>query len=503
MRQKHIDTIVAKAEELSTTIGNLLNSLSQFEDVNGQPFDVKKQIRGTDSSVSQIVARVHAVVGTVAEFDKATRADLVPLSVLTNLQQAIDATVSAANGLASHIDSLRTAQGGLQTFNYSNFHAQTRNGRGHNVEGYFQNLNTACETLLQLFFESLFILKPRGLYSFQAAANALSSVIGDANDQLVVLKKTLKQVTVTENGLSAKEEQATSYVDEIKRLKTDGDSDRKTIAEYLSQVTQERASIQSIFEEASQLQSTVKGYQEHFNAFQQQLDDREEAFTDGARKLDELITSFEDQRANVKDLLDRSEKMLSSATVAGLAANFSSMMRKLTWELRWATFAFYVGIALLALSALPLLAFVLMPLAAPFIQSMFPNHVIAASDFASTPVGNGWHYLGQVLARIAILLPAAWLVSFTAIRHSSLFRLREHYAYKYSMAVAVEGFKQQSPRYEQEIAALVLEQLAFNPVDKLVPSKEISEGKAPGIAGYLLERIRARADSIATPVRAK
>jgi len=503
MRQKQIHTIVAKAHELSTTAANLLNSLSQFEDANSQPFDLKKPIRGTGSSVSKIAARIHAVVGIITEFDKATRADLVPLSVLTNLQQAIDETVSAANVLAKQTDDLRTAQGGLQTFNYSSFQAQTKNGNSHNMEGHFQALHNACETLLERFFDGLYILKPRASYSFQAAASALSSVIDDANDQLSALKKSLKQVAVSEESLSAKEEQATSDLEEIKRLKTDSDSDRKTIADYLSQATQEKASIQTISDEASKLQATVKGYQEQFDSFQRQLEDREKTFASGSEKLDELIASFEEQRANVAALIDRSEKMLSSATVAGLASNFSTMMGKLTSELKWARIAFYIGIAFLTLSALPLLAFVIMPLAAPILQSMFPDLTFAASDFVPDPVNNGWQYLGQVLARIAVLLPAAWFVSFAAIRHSSLFRLREHYAYKYSMAVAVEGFKQQSPRYEQEIAALVLEQLAFNPADKLIPSKDIREGKAPGIAGYLLDRIRARVESASPPANAK
>lgn len=503
MRQKHIHTIVTKAKELSTTADNLLNSLSQFEDANSQPFDVKKPVRGTDSSVSQIVARIHAVVGVVAEFDRATRADLVPLSVLTNLQQAIDETASAANGLATQTDNLKTSQGGLQTFDYSNFHARTINGNNHNMEGHFQALHNACETLLQRFFEGLYILKPRASYSFQAAANAMSSVIDDANDNLAALKKSLKQVTISEDSLSAKDEQASSHLEEIKRLKTDGDSDRKTISEYLSQATQEKTSIHAISEEASKLQTTVKGYQERFDEFQHQLEDREETFTSGTKNLEHLISSFEEQRTDVAALIERSEKMLSSATVAGLASNFSTMMDKLTSELRWARVAFYIGIAFLTLSAFPLLAFVIMPLAVPIIQSMFPDLTFAASDFAPNPIDNGWQYLGQVLARIAILLPAAWFVSFTAIRHSSLFRLREHYAYKYSMAVAVEGFKQQAPMYEQEIAVLVLEQLAFNPADKLIPSKEIREGKVPGIAGYLLDRIRSRIEPTSPTAKAK
>lgn len=389
----------------------------------------------------------------------------------------MDETVSAVNSLITQVDSLTQSQGGLQTFNYANFHAQTKNGNSHNMEGYFQALYNAVESLLQRFFEGLYILKPRASYSFQAAANALSSVIDDANSNLAALKKSLKQVSVSEENLSAKEQQATIQLDEIKRLKTDGDSDRKTIADYLAQATQERTSIQAVSEEASKLQTAVKSYQDSFDLFQQKLDEREETFTEGATKLEELIETFEKQRTDVARLIERSEKMLSSVTVAGLASNFSTMMDKLTAELKWARVAFYVGIAFLTISAFPLLAFVIMPLAAPILQSMFPDLAFFVSGHAPNAADNPWQYLGQVLARIAILLPAAWFVSFTAIRHSSLFRLREHYAYKYSMAVAVEGFKQQAPLYEQEIAALVLEQLAFNPADKLIPSRIFEKGK--------------------------
>src|SRR5690606_8735507 len=61
-------------------------------------------------------------------------------------------------------------------------------------------------------------------------------------------------------------------------------------------------------------------------------------------------------------LIENSEKMLSSATVAGLASHFSMIMDKLTDELKRARKAFYAGIVFLTISASPLLAFVLMPL---------------------------------------------------------------------------------------------------------------------------------------------
>jgi hypothetical protein len=61
------------------------------------------------------------------------------------------------------------------------------------------------------------------------------------------------------------------------------------------------------------------------------------------------------------------------------------------------------------------------------------------------------------------------------------------------MAVSVEGFQKQAKGYESEIAALVLEQLAFNPADKLTPSKDISEGKVPHpLLNILVDKFRNR-----------
>lgn len=135
--------------------------------------------------------------------------------------------------------------------------------------------------------------------------------------------------------------------------------------------------------------------------------------------------------------------------------------------------------------------YVFLPILTPFLQIRFPEFASVAPALDTQGEMSGWQYLGQVLARFIILLPAAWLVSFAAIRHSSLFRLREHYAYKYSMAVSVEGFRKQATGYESEIAALVLEQLAFNPADKLTPSKDIPEGKVPHpLLNILVEKFR-------------
>ncbi|WP_152977823.1 hypothetical protein [Bradyrhizobium pachyrhizi] len=46
--------------------------------------------------------------------------------------------------------------------------------------------------------------------------------------------------------------------------------------------------------------------------------------------------------------------------------------------------------------------------------------------------------------------------------------LREHYAYKYSIASSVEGFKQQSPeQYKDYVALIAFNELTFNPATQM------------------------------------
>lgn len=497
MRDKSIQNIVTKADELGTISGNLLNTLGQLQNAEGQPFDLRKPITGRDSSTAQIVARIDIAVGLIAEYNKARRADLVPLKVLSDLEAAMSQTIAAVNGIMTLV-SLLNNQGGIRSFNYSNFQFQTNNGNSHNAQTAFHELFDASESFLQRFFESLYILKPRASFSFQAAATSLSNVISDANEALASAKSSQKKVSDAESQLTAKDEAATTHLKEIERLKTEGAADRQAIAKSLAEVTQHKTNVEAVNAEASSLKTNVDAYEEAFELFQKKLDQREVTFAEGTRKLNGLIEKFEKRRSEVEGLIERSEQMLSSATVAGLAANFSNMMEALTKELRWARRGFYIGILFLAISALPLLAFIGLPLIPLFYKGLTPDVAATIMRYGPGTEQNSWQYLGHVVGRLVVLLPAAWLVSFASIRHASLFRLREHYAYKYSMAVAVEGFKQQAPEYNQEIAALVLEQLAFNPADKLIPSKYVKEGRAPGLAGFLLDKIRSRVDHAST-----
>lgn len=498
--------IKAKLEEISVDTENLSKAATGFLEYliavgeEGSPnYDVAKIIHGTDVSYSDCVSRLSIMAELANKFGASKHYLMVPAIRISILKQNIDEAQRHLNSLENQFRQVVQIGGGIRSFNYENFHLQANNGQNNDLRGYFKNFNDSVEALLDPFMAVLAILRPsRSTYSFQAAANALTVLIDKSNEQLQALfqeNASLRQAASDAQQLvaiaEAQADSAKDSADEALRTKEEGAKDRKTIAEYLADATDKRAAIEATYSEASSLKNEIHEYQEKFKSFDRQLENRNNDFEIGKERQESLFARYLGQKQAIDKIINKSEDMLKGATVAGLASSFSQAKEKLDTQLHWARFSFYVGISFLFISAMPLMLYVFLPVITPFLQARYPEFANFAPTLEMQGDMSGWQYVGQVLARFIILLPAAWLVSFAAIRHSSLFRLREHYAYKYSMAVSVEGFQKQAVGYESEIAALVLEQLAFNPADKLVLSKEAGEGKVPHpLLNILVEKFR-------------
>jgi predicted nucleic acid-binding Zn-ribbon protein len=499
MRKTKIDEISLKTKDLASTANDLLTIFSD-ENVSGaQNFDVTKKIHGTDISYADCLSRIINIADISDNFGKSKHLLMVPINRITHLQQRIKETQQHLVNLGNQFRRFAQSDAGIKLFNYDNFHLQASNGQNHDFRANFKNFADSTEVLLDAFYQVLTVLRPsRSTYSFQAAANALSTLIESSSEKIQKLYEkndALEEAVSAASGqvlaVEAEVKKAKDAAEETVRTKDEGAKDRKTIGEYLATSTEKKTAIETAHSEASSLENEVEEYREKFESFDRQLTDRNKDFESGKGKLEELLANFEKQKSSVGELITESERMLKGATVAGLASSFSEAHRKLGWQLLWARLSFYVGISFLFISAIPLMLYVFLPMLSPFLQISFPALADAGPVLDAQAEVSGWQYLGQVLARFIILLPAAWLVSFSAIRHSSLFRLREHYAYKYSMAVSVEGFRKQAVGYESEITALVLEQLAFNPADKLTSSKDIPEGRVPHpLLDILVEKFR-------------
>ncbi len=442
---------------LEEETNGLLTYLSDLKDDKEQSFDVSADIPGTDGSTSDAAARILSISGVIGSIELDEKSDLVPSGHLQQMLKAVSTATSHIQALSSHLRSQFTDANSLLTFDYGNFHGQTSKGQSVNCHPQFKNLYDGVEALLAAFLGIAPVVSESS-GDFQAAAKTFSQLLEKVTKDRDEVRKTLKDLKDIANQTERLRATTESASTEVNRLKDNSANDQQTISEYLAEATERREKIETVHASASQLESAVTEYDDTFQSFQRQLDTRDERFKDGTQKLDKLIAKFDEQEESFDALIKKSEDMLKSATVAGLAAHFGTIREELTTELNKARKSFYFGIGILVISALPLLALVLMPI----FEIFYPGLAERSPEAA-----DGLYYLGQVIARIIILLPAAWFVRFASRRHSSLFKLREDYAYKYSMAVSVDGFKKQAPDYESEIAAVVFEELAFNPADNM------------------------------------
>lgn len=495
MRTEKIASIIQSVQKLNDSANNLLSSFNAPLDDGSVTFDIKAPIFGSDVNFVECMSRIMSVSQVVERFEKTNNHIMVPLPRLTHFEQSIISTQQYVDALISIFQQMPST-GGILQITYDTFQAQQKNGQTIDLRSPFKSFTDSLDQLLESFFQVLVIIRPtKATYSFQAAANSLSNLVASVSGEMESLRKEVatlrKQASASEALVASTKESA----EESARIRDESAKDRKTVSEYLSEATDKKTSIDSVHLSATSLENEVAEFREKFEAFDRQIEKRTEDFTTGSVNQATLFESFSAQEAKFKELINQSENMLKGATVAGLASSFSNAHKDLGNQLFWARLSFYFGILFLFVSAIPLMFYVFLPIIAPLLKSSFPAFAEISASHDLNQTLTGWQYIGQVLARFIILLPAAWFVSFSAIRHSSLFRLREHYAYKYSMAVSVEGFRKQAPGYESEIAALVLEQLAFNPADKLIPSKDIREGKVPHpMLDLLLNKFRTGLD---------
>lgn len=492
MRQEKFEEIELTRQQISARADEV-QTLLTMQVAQGQPyFDQSQIIAGTDYSFSDVQTKITTSLEILSELQKLNASPIVPGSTLKGIVHGSNELNETLIALNEKLKQISTTNAGWTDIDYTNFTAKTATGHQVNFLPEFQNVASKSDQLIANLLSLSPLLRPRSGYRFAIAAKELSSIIEQTNSTLGEARATLKQ---TQNSASIVSELAKKAVEQQENVAlkvSESDRDRTTIANFLAKVTEQNAAIEQAISKSADLETSIEASTEALQLFEKQIEERDKRFKSGEAALTNLLADLRSKEESVDELIEKSDQMLSLATVAGLASNFGDMKKQLTNELRRAGFAFYVAIVFLAVSAIPLFFLIMMPIAKPFIEYYFEGLKIAEQ---SSPT-NSWQYLGQVLGRLLILVPAIWLVRFTSIRYSSLFRLREHYAYKYSMAVAVEGFKKQAPLYGQEITAMVLEQLAFNPVDKLVPSSQIKEGKPPLFLSVLLAKFRQHLDDL-------
>ena len=480
MRKDDFAALVAQFEGLGTEATETVEYLKGLKTKNGDNFSFDETLPNVPSNISEILARIHAVCAIVDSLPSNFDPVLVPAASLANLQSAATQVQEALRQFRSFFESYFVNADSVMQLATSAGVLRLANGQAPNFKSQSTTLYNAVEGLLTAYVQSLPFLRPtKSTFRFYSAVGTLAALIGDARNQL-------ERVEDAEGRLSGVRVEVEDQVSRLNEL-VDGATARYNEIENGATLVEERAAraersieiITKAKETADDLSASIVSFKPTLEAASGSLENQREESDRLKLILSRKIEEADAHLRSINDLVTKANQMLVGATNAGLAGHYRDILDKIGDELKSARTSFVIGIVFLTISLMPLLALLLYPVFGPLLTIWRPDLNETFSNIASGASSDGWQFVGNIVARLVLLLPAAWFVRFAAIRFASLFRLREHYRYKYSMAMSVEGFKQQASAYSEEIAALVLSELAFNPTDKLQASKHMNEGRIP------------------------
>ncbi|GER08695.1 hypothetical protein GCM10007972_27130 [Iodidimonas muriae] len=457
-----LQNLAEKFSNLSELRASSIERLQKVKGTNETQFDLSKTAPSIDRTLADVDARVIAICEIAPKSGDEENSDslLIPNAYVNRIIKPLDQLTVQYQSIADNLSNI-DSNGGPGTLNPEDLTFQSANGQINLQLGpIFQNIWNHSEAVLAALYPLMNLLRGEGRPDFAAALDAFSTAMEQVHAQRSTLQDVAKSAQADRKKIGDFQAQSGPLKDEIERLKTESEKDRKTLKEYATEGTQAITSIRTTNEQAEQLKTAVDNYQASFDSFQKQLEAREKIIQTGKKEQDELIANLKEIESDTKRLTKQAEAMLTGATVAGLAGSFGELRDKTSSELIGARWIFYFAIFLLFLSVIPLVAYVV-----PGVASLLGFDPAAASNL---PKESGvLEFFGQVVVRALLLLPAAWFAKFAATRHAVLFRLKEHYAYKYSVAASVEGFKQQAEPFKDEIAAATFFELTFNPADRM------------------------------------
>ena len=478
MSKNILEAIKEKTRELEQVRASCTERLQVLTGGNGEKFDFTKPIPEVEQSMGDIDASVLGLIGLVTGLNSEVDLTLVPNQWVTLFHSHFSQLTKQYQKLKNDLDGL-DRDGDVGNLDKNGFSVQSKNGQTDlQLQTIFRDIQSSVENALRFYYRLAPILNGAGFYDFSAAFREFSRQLSEVQKTQANLSQLVAEEEKSQKQIQSLREQTDALKEELDRLKTEGEKDRKTITEYTEESTQKVTAIRATNEQAEQLQAAVQNYQSTFDVFQNELEKRETVFKTGKEQQEKLIEELNRIKEDTKELTKQAEGMLTGSTVAGLAGSFRDLRDKLDKELKVARWVFYGAVVLLFLSVSPLLVYV------------FPWF---GSTSQTTGEADPLKFFGQILIRVLLLLPAGWFAKFAATRHAVLFRLRENYAYKYSVASSVDGFKKQAEPFKDAIAATTFLELTFNPADRM-ESKGHEERHPNPAMEWLMKKLGATYD---------
>lgn len=353
-----------------------------------------------------------------------------------------------------------TIRDGNDAFSLQLFDSAGNNYANFDLTGNFKQLRNAVNLLIAALGSVIPLCKAEGISDLSARVEAL----GDVVRQVDALRAQTSQSAIAASELAEKAaqgERATrDLLAQLEAIVAGVREQQQRTTADASSVTTLVEQIKTIGAAASTLEAQVDGYRAKFEAFQSDLDGRSQEFlqfqTDAATAKKENTS----REAEIDRLTKLADAMISGSTTAGLATSLEKTRARYEERMNSARTGFIASVVLLAISALPLAAHLLPGL----LGDWFPK----------VPEGAHSSWYG-VLGKVLLMVPATWLTGFYTKSFADFFHLEREYAHKAALAMSVDGFKRQAPKYEEEITAEVFLEIRNNPAK----GKEVEPASHP------------------------
>lgn len=278
------------------------------------------------------------------------------------------------------------------------------------------------------------------------------------------IQATETEINEASDGINSIKDNSSQLLQEIQQQKERANEANAHVEVAINETDAKLEKVRELSTQAETLRVQVDQYQAQFDAFQKTIEDRQKAFEEFINSNNKAQEKNEERERKIDEIIEKSNQMLVGATNVGLSKAFNDASDKYGEESGKAKLSFYGAIAILILSALP----------------------IAWYLITSTHELNGVTLAGAT-ARAALLLPAILLTTFASHRFWALFHLHREYAFKAAIAMSIDGFKQQAPKYEEELTSAAFIELVDKP-DHATP-KEAMKSPNP-IFDVLLDNVK-------------
>lgn len=319
---------------------------------------------------------------------------------------------------------------------------------GFDFNDQFRQVQAAVNAVIALASQVLPVCKADGVSDLLGRADKLGETVREIDQLRRKAQDHEKAAELSQGKIAAHESNAMATVTQIETALA-------VIHNLQQQATTESSSVTALVERiktvgsgAESLEQNVTSYQAKFSNFDQNLSERLNDLMEFEARKDGFLRANQEREDEIERLTREADAMIKGATTAGLAKSLEDARARYESRLNSSRKGFFVAVALLAFSALPLAAHLLPGLFGAWIPGLDPEK-------DGSPFG--------VLGKVLLLLPATWLTAFFTKNYAELFHTEREYAHKAALAMSVDGFKRQAPKYEEEITAEVFMEIRQNP----------------------------------------